>query len=128
MKITTRLRIEFVAIVVLALAIAGAFECGLLTTGTVDPASSSAYWWAIVDVALTLVMVPLALKLMSLRNVAARVETSDTAFRRWSEVRIAMLATPLLLNIVHYYALGCQPTHAYMALMIAVALLFVWPR
>ncbi len=103
------------------------FETDTLESGALMGQEQTAYWLGFAGVAMTIITIPTALKLMTLKRVKAAVTQSEEKYLRWSVIRLLMLTTPLLYNLLVYYLLGCEPTYAYMALMILLVFLFVWP-
>lgn len=121
------LRCLFISSLVSSLLIAIAFESMLLEPGMLVGDEVLSYWMSLVGVAMVLINLPVALKLMKFEKIRKEVTASVQAYQKWYVIRIAILQTPLLYNILAYYLLGCEPTFGYMALMAAVAHLFVWP-
>lgn len=111
----------------IAVCIAVIFETGLFPEGSVATNEVLHYWLSLVGVGMTIILLPLALRLMKFGFVKKSVVASETNYMRWSIIRIAMLCVPLLYNLICYYATGCEPTFIYMALMAAVCFLFIWP-
>mgnify|MGYP000069627356 FL=1 len=80
---------------------------------------------------MVIVLVPMALKMMSFRVVKSSYsvgspQRSGLKYKRWSEVRMAMLAVTGWTNIVFYY-LTLDSTGSICALIAALALCFCWP-
>ncbi len=80
---------------------------------------------------MVIVLVPMALKMMSFRVVKSSYsvdfpQRSGLKYKRWSEVRMAMLAVTGWTNIVFYY-LTLDSTGSICALITALALCFCWP-
>ena len=121
------LRCFFISCLAAALTIALAFEAQLLEPGIMVGHELANYWMSIIGVAMILINLPAALKLMKFEKVRKEVTASAEAYRKWSILRLSILQTPLLFNVLCYYLFGCEPTYGYMALMALVAHLFVWP-
>lgn len=107
--------------------IAVLFEMLSLEPGQLTCNEEASYWFGICGIGLLLICIPVALKLMSFKRIKAAVKESTQAYQTWSLMRLALLEVPLLFNTLAYYLLGCEPKFGYMALMIVVAHLFVWP-
>ncbi len=75
---------------------------------------------------LTLLCVPLALKLMATKHAKARLKTHPKAYAPLSALRLALLALPLLLGLLLYY-LMMDTSMLYCALIAALAHVYVWP-
>lgn len=128
MNTITLLRVELLTVLAVAAGIMAVHETGLAEAGALPSNGIMAYWMQIAGVALTLILVPFALKLLSLKGVRNTLkQRGRRAYRRWSEVRLAMLTTPLMLNIGLYYGLGYNTTCGYLALMVVVPFFFIWP-
>ena len=78
------------------------------------------------QIIMTIVMIPLALRLFKAKDVERKVAEGDTlALRRWGALRILMITVPLLLNTIGYY-LFMNTTFGYMALILLICLPFVY--
>ena len=77
---------------------------------------------------LTIVAIPLALKLFKLKPIAARLATTTgvSALRLWGVVRLQLLCVPMVVNIVSYY-LFMWVGFAYLAIILLLSLFFVYP-
>ena len=121
------LRCVFVGSLASVLLIAIAFETLLIEPGELAGDEVVNYWMSLLGVALILINLPAALKLMKFEKVRKEVTASVQAYQKWSILRLSILNAPLIYNVLAYYLLGCEPTFGYMALMATVAHLFVWP-
>ena len=108
------LRIVFCLEWLIAALLAIAFEAGWLPAGELTVSAQTAYIFEVIGVALAIICIPLALR--------------QTCSFTWKSIRLALLGTSLLYNLLMYYLLGFDTTCGYLALMSAVALLFVWPK
>ena len=122
-----KLRFIYCAELLIAALIAILYEAGLIAEGTLAGNDLRTYWMSIVGIALTIVLVPVAMRLMKFKRVNNAVVQDEAAYYHWSIVRFALLGLPLLYNTLCYYLLGCETTCGYLALMVVVAFLFVWP-
>lgn len=121
------LRSVFCTELVTTALLVGIFETDLLPVGTLPLDKSQEYILSMVGVVLTIIGIPLALKLMTLKPVRAQISVSEQRYVTWSMVRIALLGIPLLYNTLMYYLLGFNTTCCYLALMCVVAFIFIWP-
>ncbi len=121
------LRITYCIELLTAVCIAVIFETGLLPEGDWAADEVLNYWLSMAGVTLTIILLPLSLRLMKFEKVKQYVAESEMNYVRCSLVRIAMLGVPLLFNTLCYYFTGCETTYAYMALMAVVCFLFIWP-
>lgn len=124
---TKILRITYFAALLTAAGLVFIFETGMLPEGDLGADEVFAYWLSMAGVALTIILLPLSLRLMKFKAVMKSVAESEMNYTRWSLIRIAMLTIPLLYNTLCYYLTGCVTTFAYMALMVAVGFMFIWP-
>lgn len=121
------LRGLFCVIVITALALVVIFETSMAEGGQVAENDVAKYWMGIGGVAMVLAGVPLAMRMMRFEAVRRSIAASPTGYLRWSILRLALLYVPLTFNVLAYYMTGCEATYAYLALIVAVAMLFVWP-
>ena len=96
---------------------------------TIEPVSDDGvrYIVNIAAVALTLICIPLALRLFTMPKPRRQGAASIVGYVRWACVRIALLAIPLFYDVAAYYCLGRYATCGWMAMMVAVMFMFVWP-
>ena len=83
-----------------------------------------------IGIMLTIVMIPLSLRLFNL-NLVKRISKLSTfealiSYRRWSEVRLALLLVAALLNMSIYY-LTLNTTGLFCSLMALLATFFCIP-
>lgn len=125
-----RLRIEYLLLVGLALTMVALYESGWWEAGADTGYGSTEYVLEAAGIMLVIGLVPMALKLLSLKWVRRQVSNDrpgwERSYRRWSEVRLALLAVPLLWNLSVYYQL-MSTTCSGCAAMVGIALLFCWP-
>ena len=123
---TRLLRILFMASLATPACLAAIMETGLLS---IDPITDdgSRYVFNIVAVGLTLACIPLALRMFTLPLPRRQAKASVTGYVRWAVMRIAVLTIPLNFDVIAYYWLGRYATCGWMALMVAVMFMFVWP-
>ncbi len=127
-KDTTKLKILFFAPIILSALFALGCETDIIESGCGITAEDnmgeviSLYMMEIV----TLCAIPLALRLFKFGAIARKVKSSRQWFMRLATVRITMLTVPLLIDTMLYYHY-MAPTYAYMAVMILLAMAFVYP-
>lgn len=127
MSIINRLRFFYIAILACAAVVALLYETDIATVGLISTTPTVRYTLEIVCVFAALVLIPLSLKLLSLKPIRQRIVRSERDYERWSFMRLAMLATALHLNLSQYYMMELDTTCGYLALMTVVTFLFVWP-
>ena len=103
------------------------FETGMLANGIYAYDSMTNYVCEMIGIFLTIVCIPLALKLMSFSMVKRMLNQDSGKYFTLCAVRISLLALTLLYNVASYYLLGEDATLGYLALMAVVAFLFIWP-
>lgn len=126
MTVEKYLRNLFWGTVAVPLLIATVYECDVLPTGVFAGKALEEFLAVIIMELMTIVMIPLALRLFKAKDVERKVAEGDTlALRRWGALRILMITVPLLLNTIGYY-LFMNTTFGYMALILLICLPFVY--
>ena len=126
MTVEKYLRNLFIGTVAVPLLIATIYERDVLPTGVFAGKAQEEFLAVIIMELLTIVMIPLALRLFKAKDVERKVAEGDTlALRRWGALRILMITVPLLLNTIGYY-LFMNTTFGYMALILLICLPFVY--
>ena len=126
MTVEKYLRNLFWGTVAVPLLIATVYECDVLPTGVFAGKAQEEFLAVIIMELLTIVMIPLALRLFKAKDVERKVAEGDTlALRRWGALRILMITVPLMLNTIGYY-LFMNTTFGYMALILLIDLPFVY--
>ena len=71
--------------------------------------------------------IPLALRLFKFKYISSDLtKRREQALLQWGMLRMLMLCVPILSNTLLYY-LFLNPTFAYLALIHAICLMFVYP-
>lgn len=115
-----------------SLAVAGClvalFELDILVPGVLNGSDATAeFLLQTLMELLTLVAIPLALKLFKLKKVHAQlVAHKHLALRSWGLLRLALLLVPMLVNTLLYY-LYMNTAFGYMAIILVLCLPFVFP-
>ena len=114
-----------VAVVLLTV---GLGEADILPVGVLAEDKEAEFVLASIMEVLTIVAIPLALKLFKLKPIAARLATTTgvSALRLWCVVRLQLLCVPMVVNIVSYY-LFMWVGFAYLAIILLLSLFFVYP-
>lgn len=123
------LNIVFWTMVVAALTAVVVFETGLLPMGYYAGTSSEAEFVleVMMELATLPLLIPLALKLFSLKRVKADlVSRKSAALRKWGLLRLLMLLVPMVVNTLLYY-MYVNTTFGYMAIIGLITLPFVYP-
>ena len=98
---------EYALLWILSLLLAALYECGLLPQGILAGDAQTEYILQVTGILLTVCLIPLSLRLFSL-SLTRHIVTLPLAealksYRRWSEIRIALLTVPALLGLSIYY-------------------------
>lgn len=112
---------------VTALLIVVLYESDVLPAGCFTQHSTSEFVLLTVMELLTVILIPLALRLFKFKKIAADLsERKQAALVRWGTIRIEMLAMPLLANTLLYY-LYMSTTFGYMAIILLICMVFIYP-
>lgn len=80
-----------------------------------------------IDQIVSIALIPLALYLFKFKKVHAELMAKKAeALQRWGIIRLQLLLLPLYVNIIVYY-ITMVPGYAYMAVILLIALVFVFP-
>ena len=120
------LLIEFLALVVAALAVVVLFETDCLPAGLWVGHSSCEFFCLSLMEPLTVCAIPLALRLFRFKSVSLQLEGSAEALLKWGSWRINVLGVPLLVNLVLYY-LFMRVAFFYLAVILCLCLFFIVP-
>ncbi len=104
-----------------------AFECGLAEQGTLADNKPALFWLQIIMELVTLISAPLALRLIKISAVSARIaRRKPQGLLTWLFIRLDMLCIPMLLNVL-FYEMTLSPAFGYMAIILFICLFFVDP-
>ena len=116
-----------IANVGVAVVIAALYELDILPSGMMAGRPQDEFLSTISMELITIVFIPVALRLFKTKDVEKRLEEGDIkAFRKWGLVRILMITVPLVLNTLLYYSF-MNTTFGYMALILLICLPFIYP-
>ncbi|MBR4778529.1 MAG: hypothetical protein IK011_01420 [Bacteroidaceae bacterium] len=129
-QILRRLRLEFIAYVLLAVLLVVLYETHVFAKGALVGDVSAIYVAECAGILLAVVLTPVALKSFHKALVRMVYMDDDAARRRcyvkWNEIRLAMFVTVVLVNLSVYY-MTADNMCGYCALIGAIASLFCWP-
>ena len=126
-KTISLLRTVLIANVGVAVVIAALYELDILPSGMLAGRPQDEFLSTISMELITIVFIPVALRLFKTKDVEKRLEEGDIkAFRKWGLVRILMITVPLVLNTSLYYSF-MNTTFGYMALILLICLPFIYP-
>lgn len=121
---------EYALLWILTLLLAGLYECEILPQGLLSGNAQAEYIMQVASILLTVCLIPLSLRIFSLsltRYVTSLpLPKALKSYRRWSEVRIALLLTASLINLSAYYW-TMDTTGLLCAGMVIIASLFCIP-
>ena len=128
MKFTQRvLKANFFFMVVAALLLVALYECGILEPTGLSADVQLVFVLQTVMELLSVVAIPVSLKLFSLGAVRRRLQSGKgSALLPWGTARINMLCLPMLVNIFLYYQ-TMSPAFGYMGVILFLCLFFVYP-
>ena len=107
--------------------IAALYELDILPSGMMAGRPQDEFLSTISMELITIVFIPVALRLFKTMNVEKRLEEGNIkVFRKWGLVRILMITLPLVLNTLLYYSF-MNTTFGYMALILLICLPFIYP-
>ena len=126
-KTINLLRTVLIANVGLAVVLAAFYELDMLPSGMLAGRAQDEFLCTISMELLTIVLIPVGLRLFKTKDVERRLDEGDIkAFRKWGLVRILMITVPLVLNTLLYYNF-MNTTFGYMALILLICLPFIYP-
>ena len=126
-KTISLLRTVLIANVGVAVVIAALYELDILPSGMFTGRPQDEFLSTISMELITIVFIPVALRMFKTKDVEKRLEDGDIkAFRKWGLVRILMITVPLVLNTLLYYSF-MNTTFGYMALILLICLPFIYP-
>ena len=126
-KTISLLRTVLIANVGVAVVIAALYELDILPSGMMAGRPQDEFLSTISMELITIVFIPVALRLFKTKDVEKRLEEGNIkAFRKWGLVRILIITVPLVLNTLLYYSF-MNTTFGYMALILLICLPFIYP-
>lgn len=126
-KTIKNLKLLFFIPIILVLIIIIAFESGLLPVGIFPPHGVSEFYLLMLMELLMVALIPLSLRLFKFKIITEELsEKKEKALAKWWSIRILMLLIPLAANAILYY-LYMSTTFGYMAIILAICLVFVYP-
>ena len=126
-KTISLLRTVLIANVGVAVVIAALYELDILPSGILAGRPQDEFLSTISMELITIVFIPVALRLFKTKDVEKRLEEGNIkAFRKWGLLRSLMITVPLVLNTLLYYSF-MNTTFGYMALILLICLPFIYP-
>lgn len=128
LKTTQRiLMVNFAVMVLVAMAMVALYETEVLEASDMVAHGQAVFAAQIAMELVTIVAIPAALKMFSLKTVRRRLLRGKAeSLLRWGTARINMLCLPMIANTYLYYQ-TMSPTFGYMAIILLLCLFFVYP-
>lgn len=118
---------NFLFMVVLVLLLILGFETEILVLQEMGSDNLLVFYMQILMEIVTIVAIPLALKLFSFKFVHRKlVKGKGVALLTWGTARLNMLCLPMLVNTLMYYQ-SKSPAFGYMAIILFLCLFFIYP-
>lgn len=118
---------NFLFMVVVTLLLVSLYEMEWLEPTDLAGDVTLVYVITVVMELLTIIVIPLALKLFSFKWVHRKlVSGKGTALLQWGTARLNMLCLPMLINTFMYYQ-TMAPAFGYMAIILFLCLFFIYP-
>lgn len=126
-KTIKKLKAAFWSLLCAALFVSLVFESDLLVVGILTDSKQFEFVLTACMELFTIGSVPFALKLFKIKKVADSLAGgSPRSLLKWGLVRMALLGILLFVNVVFYY-LFMQVAFGYMAIILLISMLFVYP-
>ena len=107
LKRLIRMKAEYALMWVLTVLLAALYECDILPQGLFAGDAQMEYIMQVTSILLTICLIPLSLRLfnLSLTRYVSLLPLPEAlkSYRRWSEIRIALLLVLALIDLSAYY-------------------------
>lgn len=118
---------DFLVMAGLTLLTVAGYETDILPQMDVEGMETEIFVWQVGMELLSIIAIPLALKLFKLTFVRRQLARSKgRALVKWGIIRIELLCIPMLVNTFMYYQ-TMSPAFGYLAIIIFLCLFFVYP-
>ena len=125
--VSRQLLTQFWVAIIAVLVIVVLYEFEVHESGLLAVVGQAEYWILLVMEPLTLAAIFGALYLFRLRRVSDDIRNRQVpALKQWATIRLFMLQLPLVINCLCYYFF-MAPSFGYMAIMLLLAMFFVYP-
>lgn len=128
MKSTQRvLMIAFAVPIILSLLMVALFETDVLPCGLLagQGEGQAEFLIAVTMELVTIMAIPVALKMFRLKFIATRL-TTPRALMRWGLLRLLLLGVPMVVNALSYY-LFMGAAFGYLGIILLLCMVFVTP-
>ena len=123
MNVIRRLQIMVFALFAIVALSAVLFLAGVFTVGYLAGNVKTEFLVYMIMIIVTLCAIPLALRMFHLSLVRHRVQAG---YFRWSLLRLLLIGIPLILCVLFYFLFD-KVAFAYLAIILLLALCFVFP-
>lgn len=121
------LMVNFWFILIVTLLLVLLYETDFLEPTNLASDVNLVFFLQIVMELVTIVAIPVALKLFSLKAIRSKlVKGKGAALLSWGTARLNMLCLPMLVNTFLYYQ-TMSPAFGYMAIILFLCLFFIYP-
>lgn len=118
---------NFLLMLGIALLMVALYETEILTPSDMASSQTMVFGILVVMELLTIVVIPLALKLFSFKFIRRRLlAKKGDALLSWGTARLNMLCLPMIVNTFMYYQ-TMSPAFGYMGIILLLCLFFVYP-
>lgn len=129
-KLLTALKFEWVAVWLMVVAAVVLGEVDVIPNGLVLPNSSEEFKLNTADILLTLIGIPVAIRLFTLNTTKGlrRMNNDEAlkAYHVWSVVRIGILCVTAVFSVAVYY-LATSVSGIFCALIAMCVMFYCWP-
>ena len=126
-KVQKKLIVAFCIPIVICALLVLLYETNILPVGTFAESKSSEFVLSVIMELLTLLVIPLALKLFKFKRIRTQLTTNKAqALLPWGMVRLLLLAIPMILNTILYY-LYMNVAFGYLAIILFLCMFFIIP-
>lgn len=115
--------IAFAAPIILSLLMVALFETDVLPCGLLE--GQAEFLTAVTMELVTIMAIPVALKMFRLKFIATRL-TTPRALMRWGLLRLLLLGVPMVVNALSYY-LFMSAAFGYLGIILLLCMVFVTP-
>ena len=117
--------------IIVSLMIVVLFETNIMESGVWKDDGSLFFTVAVIMELLLLCLAPLALYLFRIPFIRRRLTSDPSQAPRqlltWGIVRMDMLGLPMMANTLFYYLFGLNVTFGYMAIILLLCILLIYP-
>lgn len=126
-EVSKRLRVVFFICLAVEICIATLFESHVILEGGLCGDDNAEFLIMTFMQLLTVCIIPLALRLFKFEGIKRFIsQRQERGLQTMALVRMMMLMIPMIANTICYY-LFVKPGFGYLAIILAIALVFIYP-